>query len=66
MKQEKVLAQGNKDHLKKLIERSTQDLHHRVNMQGHLLLTVLGGMRERILPYGYMIYFDIGVKKFDF
>lgn len=32
--------------MKKLIERSTQDLHHRVDMQQHLLLTILGAMEN--------------------
>jgi len=47
IKEEKVPAQGNKEHLKNLIERSTQDLHDRVNMQQHILLSILGEMKDR-------------------
>jgi len=32
--------------LKKLIERSTQDLHHRVDMQQHVLLSILGQIKD--------------------
>jgi hypothetical protein len=46
IKQKRVPAQSNKYHLKKLIERSTQDLHHRVDMQQHLMLTILGEMKN--------------------
>jgi len=40
------LAQNNRDHLKKIIERSTQDLHHRVDMQQHVLLSILGQIKD--------------------
>ena len=46
IKKGKVPAQVNKEHLIKIIERSTQDLHHRVDMQGYLLLTILKDMKE--------------------
>jgi hypothetical protein len=32
--------------LAKIIEKSTQDLHHRVDMQQHVLLTILGQVKE--------------------
>ncbi len=32
--------------MKKLIERSTQDLHHRVDMQQHVLLSILGQIKD--------------------
>jgi hypothetical protein len=32
--------------LARIIEKSTQDLHDRVNMQQHLLLTLLGQVKE--------------------
>jgi hypothetical protein len=46
IKDEKVPAQGNKEQLKKLIEKSTQDLHHRVDMQQHVLLSILGQIKD--------------------
>jgi hypothetical protein len=46
MKQDTVATQSNREHLKKLIERSTQDLHHRVDMQQHMLLSILGQIKE--------------------
>ncbi|MBW2039265.1 MAG: hypothetical protein JRI46_06675 [Deltaproteobacteria bacterium] len=46
MKQEKVLAQGNKDYLMKIIERSTQDLHDRVDMQQHVLFSILEQIKD--------------------
>lgn len=46
MKQDKVSTQSNRGHLIKLIERSTQDLHHRVDMQQHVLLSILGQIKE--------------------
>jgi hypothetical protein len=46
MKQDKVTTQSNREHLKKLIERSTQDLHHRVDMQQHVLLSILGQIKD--------------------
>jgi len=46
MKQDKVTTQGNREHLIKLIERNTQDLHHRIDMQQHVLLSILGQIKD--------------------
>jgi hypothetical protein len=46
MKRDKVTTQSNREHLKKLIERSTQDLHHRVDMQQQVLLSILGQIKD--------------------
>jgi hypothetical protein len=46
MKRDKVATQGNREQLKKLIERSTQDLHHRLDMQQNVLLSILGQIKE--------------------
>jgi hypothetical protein len=46
MKQDTVVTQSNKKQLIKLIERSTQDLHHRVDMQQHVLLSILGQIKD--------------------
>lgn len=46
IKNEKIPAKRNKTYLIKLIERSTQDLHDRVDMQGHLLRSVLDGIED--------------------
>lgn len=46
MKQNTVVTQGNREQLIKLIERSTQDLHQRVDMQHHVLLSILGQLKE--------------------
>jgi hypothetical protein len=46
IRQEKLPAQENKDYLMKIIERSTQDLHHRVDMQQHVLLSILGQIKD--------------------
>jgi hypothetical protein len=45
MNQEKSTARGKNPEVLKLIERSTQDLHDRVNAQQHLVLTILGQMK---------------------
>jgi hypothetical protein len=47
MSQDKLLIQGNRDSLIKIIERSTQDLHHRVDMQQDVLLSILGQVKGR-------------------
>ena len=46
MKQDTVATQSNREQLKKLIERSTQDLHQRVDMQQHVLLSILGEIED--------------------
>jgi hypothetical protein len=46
MKRDTVVTQSNREHLKKLIERSTQDLHQRVDMQQHVLLSMLGQIKD--------------------
>jgi len=40
------VTQGNREQLKKLIERSTQDLHQRVDMQQQVLLSILGQIKD--------------------
>jgi hypothetical protein len=46
MKQDTVVKQGNRQQLIKLIERSTEDLHQRVDMQHHVLLSILGQIKD--------------------
>lgn len=46
MNSEEALAQGNRDHWIKIIERSTRDLHDRVDVQQSVLLTVLGNIKS--------------------
>jgi len=46
MKQDTVATQGNREQWIKLIEKSTQDLHHRVDMQHHVLLSILGQIKD--------------------
>jgi len=46
MRQDNVAMQNNREQLKKLIERNTQDLHHRVDMQQHVLLSILGQIKD--------------------
>ena len=46
MNGEKTLPEGNRDHWVKIIERSTRDLHDRVNMQQNVLLTILGKIKS--------------------
>ena len=46
MERDNVATQGYKEQLIKLIERSTQDLHHRVDMQHHVLLSILGQFKD--------------------
>jgi transposase len=47
MKQDtNAMQSNNREQLKKLIERSTQDLHHRVDMQQHVLLSILGQLKD--------------------
>ncbi|OGP65455.1 MAG: hypothetical protein A2157_13025 [Deltaproteobacteria bacterium RBG_16_47_11] len=43
---EKILAEGNRDHWIRIIERSIRDLHDRVNMQHSVLLTILGKIKN--------------------
>ncbi len=43
---EKILADGNRNHWVRIIERSTHDLHDRVNMQQSVLLTILGKIKN--------------------
>jgi len=50
MNSEKALAQGNRDHWIKIIERCTRDLHDRVDMQQSVLLIVLGKSPPPIDP----------------
>lgn len=56
MDQKGIVTDKNKDPLVLLIERSTQDLHDRVNMQKYFILTVLGRVKNRapieIYPVG--------------
>lgn len=46
MIQEKFVPQGNRDCLIEIIEKSTQDLHNRVDMQQHVLLSILGHIKD--------------------
>jgi hypothetical protein len=47
MKQDtNAMQTNNREQLKKLIERSTEDLHHRVDMQQHVLLSILGQIKD--------------------
>jgi hypothetical protein len=46
VKQDTGVTQSNREQLKKLIERSTQDLHQRVDMQQHVLLSILGQLKD--------------------
>jgi hypothetical protein len=47
VKQGNAVARRNKGYLREIIEKSSQDLHHRVDMQQHLLLTIMGEMKDR-------------------
>jgi|GEM_PF-428184 len=47
MDQKEMVTDKDKDPLLMLIERSTQDLHDRVNMQKHVLLNVLGRVKNK-------------------
>lgn len=47
MKQDNLPEQGNRDPLIKIIERSTHDLHHRIEMQHDMLLRILGHMKNQ-------------------
>jgi hypothetical protein len=47
MDQKNIAIDKNKDPLVMLIERSTQDLHDRVNMQKYVLLNVLGRVKDK-------------------
>jgi len=47
MDQKSAVTDRNKDPLVILIERSTQDLHERVNMQKYVLLNVLGRVKDK-------------------
>jgi hypothetical protein len=47
MDQKSIVTDKNKDPLVTLIEKSTQDLHDRVNMQKYVLLNVLGRVKDR-------------------
>jgi hypothetical protein len=40
------IQQGNRDYWVKIIERTTRDLHDRVNMQQNVLLTILGKIKS--------------------
>jgi hypothetical protein len=46
MKQDTVATQRNREQLIKLIERSTRNLHQRVDMQQHVLLSILGQIKD--------------------
>ena len=43
-----IVTDKNKDPLVMLIEKSTQDLHDRVNMQKYVLLNVLGRVKDKV------------------
>jgi hypothetical protein len=47
MSQDKLLAQGNRDSLIKIFERSTRDLHRRIDMQHDVLLSILEEVKDR-------------------
>lgn len=47
MDQKTIVPDKNKDPLVMLIEKSTQDLHDRVNMQKYVLLNVLGRVKDK-------------------
>ena len=47
MDQKNLVTDKNKDPLVILIEKSTQDLHNRVNMQKYILLNVLGRVKDK-------------------
>jgi RNAse (barnase) inhibitor barstar len=46
MKQDTVVTQSNREQLIKLIERSTRDLHQRVDMQHYVLLCIMGQIKD--------------------
>ncbi len=46
MNGEKTLVQGNRETWIKIIEKCARDLHDRVDMQQHVLLTVLGKIKS--------------------
>jgi hypothetical protein len=47
MDQKDIVTDKNRDPLVMLIEKSTQDLHDRVNMQKYVLLNVLGRVKDK-------------------
>jgi hypothetical protein len=47
MSQDKLQAQGNRDSLIKIFERSTRDLHRRIDMQHDVLLSILEEVKDR-------------------
>ena len=47
MDQKNLVTDKNRDPLVLFIERSTQDLHDRVNMQKYVLLNVLGTVKDK-------------------
>lgn len=59
---ENILAEGNRDHWIRIIERSTRDLHDRVNMQQSVLLTILGKIKSS-LPFELCSMADCPHKK---
>jgi hypothetical protein len=46
MDQKSIVTDKNRDPLVIFIEKSTQDLHDQVNMQKHVLLNVLGKVKD--------------------
>jgi len=46
MSQDKLLAQDNRDSLIKIFERSTRDLHRRIDMHHYILLSILGHIKN--------------------
>ncbi len=46
MNGEKALAQGNRDHWIKIIERCARDIHDQVDTQQNVLLAILGKIKS--------------------
>lgn len=63
MDQKSMVTGKNKDHLFMLIERSTKDLHDRIDMQKFILLNVLGRAGDNV-PIGLCSVLDEPSKKF--
>lgn len=63
MDQKSIVTDKNKDHLAMLIERSTKDLHDRIDMQKYVLLNVLGRAGDNV-PIDLRAVLDEPSKKF--
>ncbi len=63
MDQKNIVVGKNKDHLVMLIERSTKDLHDRIDMQKFVLLNVLGRAGNNV-PIDLYSVLDEPSKKF--